>query len=64
MPTRRALILALPAFVAGCAALYYEWFMCRGAPFTADEVFAKMVADSELITDASGRSFRGVRFPQ
>lgn len=52
------------AFVAGCAALYYEWFMCRGAPFTADEVFAKMVADSELITDASGRSFRGVRFPQ
>lgn len=52
------------AFVAGCAALYYEWFVLRGQAFTAEEVFRKMAADAELISDGSALSWRGVRFPK
>lgn len=52
------------AFVAGCAALYYEWFRRKGVSFTADEVYAKMVGDAEVIRDGSGLSWRGVSFPK
>ncbi len=62
--TRFSRTSAACAFVAGCAALYYEWHAIQKQPLTAHDVLARMIADAELIRDDSGRTWRGVRFPQ